>query len=446
MKYYVSSIVKFVGNKYTHENPYKKYGYVHENTYDHSTSNIEIKMNQSKKIENLSSHELIRMEDYSSCSTKLLDDDVVALCVCDGHGSMKLGEDVVFGAYECSKWMTMHILCYLEYYHEFVCSLKKQSHLQINKIVEHAFEFAQTQYIDYIDYYVTHGSTFDGMDSHLTTKKITKQIKKKLKNNEIKHKTLNLFEYPRNQVETFNARASFPKIFKTSYHPNLRKESQDGSTVKYKFNIPVFSKNGKNYALHSGCTCSLVLCIQGYVFCGNVGDSDCYLFDANNSCYTLFDKHDCDSKSEVKRLEGFSMVDGSYFKTCAKKIYDEKYMQMPEKTKVPVKPRGIQPSRNLGHPIIRHVGITHKPSIKFMKCNLKDVIVVGSDGLWNYLSEKQIEQILKNKKVFDLMDQDGQTIVETISSIIFESYMSIFESKKKRFDNMTFAVILCHLN
>jgi len=445
MKYYLSKIIQHTGDKYHHDNPYPEYSIIHENTFDTPASNIELESTNRKSIQNLNIKDLIRVEDFVCFSDELIEENIIAVCVCDGHGSMIVSDNIVFGAYECSKWMTIHMLSYLEFYHEFICSLKKQSYLQLNTIIEQAFEFAQAQYIEYLEFYVKSNDYFQNKNSEMSSHESIKHYaKKKLENIQFNHKKIDLFQFPKNKIDTFPLDAEFPKIFKSDYHPKLRFESKEGK-VKYSFNIPVFSYNGQNFSVQSGCTCSLLLCVQNYIFCGNVGDSDCYLIDSNCNMFPLFQKHDTSCEKEIERLEGLCVPQKSYFSIKFKKLFDERYLSSTNHDAVPVKGKRLQPSRNLGHPIVRHAGITHKPTIKYIESNVGDILIIGSDGLWNYLDSDEVCDLLKINPVPKSI-VSGQEKVNYVANLIYQKYMLVWKIKSKKYDNMTFAVVMCCVN
>jgi len=296
-----------------------------------------------------------------------------------------------------------------------------------------------------LDFYVKSNEYFENKKMKITTNENLEQyVKKKLENIEFNHKKINLFDFPRDHMTTFSMQTEFPSTFKSDYHPKLRsKSSSTGSRVQYNFNIPVFCFDGKNFSIESGCTCSLLLCVQDYVFCGNVGDSDCYLMDSDKNMFPLFEKHDNSSDKEVERLEGLCVVDKSYFCIKFKKVFDEQFMEMPEDAdSVPIKKKKLQPSRNLGHPIVRHSGITNKPCIKYINSEPDDVIIIGSDGLWNYVDAQKIKSVLMRKPIPDSI-KNGQEKANYIAHLIYQEYMFVWKVKSKMFDNMTFAVVFC---
>jgi serine/threonine protein phosphatase PrpC len=171
-----------------------------------------------------------------------------------------------------------------------------------------------------------------------------------------------------------------------------------------------------------GTTTTLVLVIRHFVFVAHVGDSEVKLFYVKKGAVkkiNLTENHSTTNHVEVDRMKLLgSGVNKNYFTAS-----------------IQGKNKMIMPSRSMGHAYFRHHGISFKPTLFGISINPGDVIIMGSDGLWNHCSDESIEAIVdkavkqtgKNKNIQDWI---GEKIYENIHKL-----------HGHRHDNITFVVL-----
>jgi serine/threonine protein phosphatase PrpC len=144
----------------------------------------------------------------------------------------------------------------------------------------------------------------------------------------------------------------------------------------------------------SGTTCTSILVSPNKVICANVGDSRAILSRYENGIYNsinLSRDHKPTETDEMKRI----LSNGGRIK----QFYDEKIKEfiVPERiwlknSEIP----GLAMSRSLGDTIAHSVGVISEPEIiNFNIDNKCQCLVIGSDGVWQYLSNSDIGRIIK---------------------------------------------------
>lgn len=156
------------------------------------------------------------------------------------------------------------------------------------------------------------------------------------------------------------------------------------------------TQSGRRVLPDFGCTSSLVIMSEGLLFVANVGDSDVYRVPVAGNHERLTDNHHNTNPVETLRMnQAGTQVENSYFVVSA---HGHK--------------RFIQPSRSIGHQVFRFHGITHRPSFVMKQVRPGDLILVGSDGLWNGCPLSVIVSIRKT-----LQQEEGSDILHTTKGL-----------------------------
>lgn len=143
----------------------------------------------------------------------------------------------------------------------------------------------------------------------------------------------------------------------------------------------------------SGSTCNSILINNEMIVCANVGDSRSILGKVNNqgvwSYETLSRDHKPSEADEAKRIirfggrvEPYKELNGSF--VGPKRVW-HMTQQMP----------GLAMTRSFGDQIASSVGVICEPEIKCVPLKEEDkFIIMGSDGLWEYMSNKECIKIV----------------------------------------------------
>ena len=188
----------------------------------------------------------------------------------------------------------------------------------------------------------------------------------------------------------------------------------------------------------SGTTCILVFRIGKKIICSNVGDSRAVLIkekivlnDSNYEFIELSHDHKPDIKEERERIEKLGgEVSQEYFEGKE----DEPAGPFRVWNKGCDYP-GIAISRSLGDKIAELIGVISEPEI--IEFELDDnckYIIMGSDGLFDYLSTKDIMNIAGSYL--------AKNYPEIASLHIVEKASKLFEEKEKRVDDITINIII----
>ncbi len=144
----------------------------------------------------------------------------------------------------------------------------------------------------------------------------------------------------------------------------------------------------------SGCTCVIIFRIGNKIICSNVGDSRAILVKENNICVELSHDHKPEIKEEKERIE---KMGGEVAKMLViEKEGDEgKPSGIYRVWKKGYDYPGIAISRSLGDKIAELIGVTYEPDIlEFNLDNECKFIVTGSDGIFEYLSNQDVSDIV----------------------------------------------------
>eukprot|EP00826_Nyctotherus_ovalis_P008516 TRINITY_DN1220_c0_g1_i10.p1 TRINITY_DN1220_c0_g1~~TRINITY_DN1220_c0_g1_i10.p1 ORF type:complete len:470 (+),score=86.08 TRINITY_DN1220_c0_g1_i10:310-1719(+) len=145
------------------------------------------------------------------------------------------------------------------------------------------------------------------------------------------------------------------------------------------------------FANLSGATCSCVLLTDGKLFTGNVGDSRsllCSIVDGKEYCRALTSDHKPSLPAEKSRIEASGgevrrIVTGDGEEVGPYRVY-VKGGRSP----------GLAMSRSFGDAIAASVGVTTDPDTTETTIHAWDkIVVLGSDGIWDRLSNEEVARI-----------------------------------------------------
>ena len=252
-----------------------------------------------------------------------------------------------------------------------------------------------------------------GSNGHLVSKYIKEKIIQNLNNisfyfKKISNKT-KTEDYPENILELIKN-----KLEKNNYKKivDFFKLLDDGlSSNQILFDI--------NF---SGSTCIIVFQIGKYIICGNVGDSRAIIIKENNEIIELSKDQKPDDNNERKRIEKM----GGIVSQC-NDLYDDGKKGGP--FRIWVKGRdypGIAMSRSIGDKIAHDIGVISEPEIISYKIDDKcEFLVIGSDGIWQYIKNENILDIIKPFIVEKNAENAVKEIIKKSSLSWYENDISV---------------------
>ena len=136
---------------------------------------------------------------------------------------------------------------------------------------------------------------------------------------------------------------------------------------------------------YSGTTSIIVIYIEDKIICYNIGDSRAVYINQDYKCIQVSKDHKPELLNEKTRIEdNGGIVKKDYLNTGIYRVWS-KNGHYP----------GLAMSRSLGDYVAKSVGVISEPDyyeIDIIKNNV-NAIIIGSDGLWDALNNKQIEMI-----------------------------------------------------
>ena len=204
-----------------------------------------------------------------------------------------------------------------------------------------------------------------------------------------------------------------------------------------------------NFDIHfSGTTCVLVFRIGQKLICSNVGDSRAVLVNKNkidlynnkdltkidNSIYEFIEMshdHKPENKEERERIEKLGgevaqeFLEGEENKPAGPFRIWNKGCNYP----------GIAVSRSLGDKIAELIGVIAEPDIlEFNICDKSKYIIMGSDGVFGYLSNNDIMNIAGSLLIKNNPDKACLDIIKRGAEL--------FKEKENRIDDITINIII----
>ena len=156
---------------------------------------------------------------------------------------------------------------------------------------------------------------------------------------------------------------------------------------------------------YSGSTCCMVMQMAQKIICANVGDSRAILYSEviREEIINLSIDHKPESKNELERIKKY----GGVVEKC---LYEEGVRDGPYRVWNSSKQEypGLAVSRSIGDLEASKLGVVPYPDfiMKTLKNNMK-FIVIASDGIWEFFSNKNVCDMVKNYYVKG--DPEGTT-------------------------------------
>lgn len=200
----------------------------------------------------------------------------------------------------------------------------------------------------------------------------------------------------------FNSNSKTEQLGNSYHHPQVNCNAQQvnifndktHSIIKQKFEVlSSYINSNKGFDSNlSGSTCVIIFVSDNKLICANCGDSRAIMIQDNGKVIPLSRDHKPELPDEMHRIinQG-GRVEQVQIPYLAKKAQGPyrvwlKYENYP----------GLAMSRSIGDQVAKSIGVTSEPEIS--EFNLTEVkpkmIIVASDGVWEFLSNNQVNQIV----------------------------------------------------
>ena len=235
-----------------------------------------------------------------------------------------------------------------------------------------------------------------GLNGHLVSDYVKEQIKEIFTNQ-----------------KTFISKTTYGNLTEEEIYKQLTKNNN--SLIK-----KIFKKINKNLTYqrfdisNSGTTCNLLIHLNSFLICINIGDSRCIILKLLNSVKSNFEyekmsfDHKPNIESEKKRIE---LLEGEIRQDKNKETneFEGPFRVYFRNEKFP----GIAISRSIGDFDAEKIGVICEPdiNIKIMENSFK-IGILGSDGVWDVMDENDIIQICKKYWKKNLFDNICMEIVD----------------------------------
>ena len=184
----------------------------------------------------------------------------------------------------------------------------------------------------------------------------------------------------------------------------------------------------------SGSTCILIFQLGSCIISCNIGDSRALLIKDNKDIIELSKDHKPDNEEEKKRI-----IDMGGIVSQCNDLYDDGKVGGPFRVWMKgCDYPGLAMSRSIGDKIAHSIGVINEPEIK--EFNIKDddkFIIMGSDGVWQFLNNNDIINILFNK---DINWKDDSMRENICKNIINKANNNFFENDEY-IDDITVSLI-----
>ena len=180
----------------------------------------------------------------------------------------------------------------------------------------------------------------------------------------------------------------------------------------------------------SGSTCIIIFQIGNNIISSNVGDSRALLIKENKEIIELSHDQKPDNENEKKRIEEM----GGIVSQC-NDLYDDGKEGGPFRIWMKgCDYPGIAMSRSIGDKIAHSIGVINEPEIiEFNLDELSKFIILGSDGVFQYLNNKEINDI-----IFEEKEKIGENICK---KIIYKAINKFIENDEYVVDDITISFI-----
>lgn len=270
-----------------------------------------------------------------------------------------------------------------------------------------------------------------GSEGHLVSDFVKNQIKEYFNNKKIY--AIN----NKNKEFSFNKFGMSFEIYDKLKHNNYELIKNFYENTNKKLSDTEFDIN------FSGTTCIMVFKIGKKIICSNVGDSRAILVERKlifeektNSILNKYEiielshDHKPNNKGEKERIE-----------KCGGEVAQEFLNEEDEKSDLPFRVwkegcnyPGLAISRSLGDKIAEKIGVISEPEFIEAEINKNSkYIIMGSDGVFEYLTNNDIPEI-SNK----YLNNDN---LQKACKIIVEKAATLFRQKENRVDDITINII-----
>ena len=228
-----------------------------------------------------------------------------------------------------------------------------------------------------------------GSNGHL----VSNYIKEKIIQN------FNNISFNFHKIKNIPPTIEFPENILDLIVKNLKKNDFQKIKDFYKLIDEGLSSNEIHFDTNfSGSTCIILFQVGDCLICSNVGDSRAIMLKENDEIIELSKDQKPENDNEKKRIEEM----GGIVSQC-NDLYDDGKEGGPFRIWMKgCDYPGLAMSRSIGDKIAHDIGVSSEPEIlNFNIDNKCQCLVIGSDGVWQYLSNFDIEKIIEpflNKK------------------------------------------------
>ena len=260
----------------------------------------------------------------------------------------------------------------------------------------------------------------------------------------VKNKVKEFFNNKKNyKIKTKN-KDNMPKTLNTSEEIYEKLKYNNYELIKTFYKKTNDELNDTKFDVHfSGTTCILVFRLGKKIICSNVGDSRAILveriFTFNEITNEIVNKYDIieishDHKPNISEERERIEKSGG-------EVDQEFLNENDEKSDLPFRVwkkgcdyPGLAVSRSLGDKIAEEIGVISEPEIIEKDINKQSkYIIMGSDGVFEYLSNNDIVDITKK-----YLNNDN---LQRACSIVVEKATQLFKEKESRVDDITINII-----
>ena len=272
-----------------------------------------------------------------------------------------------------------------------------------------------------------------GSNGHLVSSFVKNKIKEYFNNPKI-------YKFKRSEKENLDSKINNYNY--SEFYEKLKKNNYE--IIKNFYKITNNELYDQKFDVHfSGTTCVLVFKIGKKIICSNVGDSRAILVERNFS----FDEktNEITTKYEIIELSHDHKPNNKEEKERIEKAggeVDQEFLnETDEKSNLPFRVwkkdcdyPGLSLSRSLGDKIAEEIGVISEPEFIEIEINrFSKYIIMGSDGVFEYLSNNDVIEISKK-----YLNNDN---LQLACDIIIEKEVELFKQKENRVDDITINII-----
>ena len=238
----------------------------------------------------------------------------------------------------------------------------------------------------------------------------------------IKPKENTPLEYPKNILELILKKLKKNDFQKIKDFYKAIDESLSSIEVRFDSNF-------------SGSTCIIIFQLGNYLISSNVGDSRSLLIKENKELIELSKDHKPENENERQRIENM----GGIVSQC-NDLYDDGKEGGPFRVWMKgCDYPGIAMSRSIGDKIAHSIGVINEPEI--LEFNLDEnskYIILGSDGIWQFLKNEDIINI-----IFEInqKEKEKNNVKEIICKIIIKAAVNNFIDNDEYVDDITISLV-----